>query len=144
MTSRIEQLRRLTESLRRYTKVNTYFGMVPIPVGNLSTLVFPLNRTKESYLMLSAQTKSIEGRIEFDEIREIVSQVKDIYRKRHCCRGFAYFFIKTFSYLLILFTFLFLILLFLSLVQNAGIQNLYILAAYFATVILLFVSHWTG
>ena len=144
MTTRIEQLRRLTESLRRYTKVNTYFGMVPIPVGDLSTLVFPLNRTKESYLMLSAQTKSIEGRIQFEEIQEILVQVKDIYKRSFCCRGFGYFFIKSFSYLLILFTFLFLILLFLSLVQNAGIQNLYILAAYFATVVLLFISNWTG
>lgn len=124
--------------------MNTYFGMVPIPVGNLSTLVFPLDRTKENYLLLSAQTKSIQGRIEFEEIREVTTYIRDIYRRSFCCRGFAYFFIKSFSYMLVLLTFLFLILLFLSLVQSAGVQNLYILGAYFVLLICLFLTHWTS
>lgn len=144
MTTRQEQLRRLTESLRRYTKVNTYFGMVPIPVGNLSTLVFPINRARENYLMLSAQTKSIEGRIELAEIEEVVGHVRDIYRRGYRCRNCAYFFVKSFSYLFIMITFLFLILLFLTLVRNAGVENLYILLGFVCAIALLFFSHWGG
>lgn len=144
MTSRQDQLRRITQSLRRYTKVNTFFGMVPIPVGNLSTLIFPLDRTKENYLLLAAQTNSLEGRIDYEEVNEVTSNVKGIYRSSYRCRLCTYFFVRSFTYLLILLTFAFLISLFLSLVRSAGIENLYILAGYFAGLIALFSLYWCG
>lgn len=144
MSSRIEQLRRLTESLRRYTKVNTYFGMVPIPVGNLSTLVFPLDRAKESYLLLSAQTNSLEGSIDYEEVKQVTMTVRDIYKQSFGCRLLAYFFIKSFSYLLIFITFIFLIGLFLTLVRNAGIENLYVLGGYLAALVILFMVYMGG
>lgn len=118
--------------------------MVPIPVGNLSTLIFPLDRAKDSYLLLSAQTNSLEGRIDYEEVKQVTETVLDIYRRGFGCRLLAYFFIKSFSYLLIFITFIFLIVLFLTLVRNAGIENLYILGGYIVALMLLFTANMAG
>ena len=66
--NRAEQIRRLVESIRRWVKLKTNFGLIPMPVGDNTTLVFHMNRKETGYILLNAQTSLIQGRIEFEEI----------------------------------------------------------------------------
>lgn len=134
-------LRSLQESVRRYTKVLTYYGMIPIPVGNSSTIILPLNRAKDRYTLLGTQTSSIEGKIDYEEVKSISEVVLGIYREGICARSALFFFNKTFSYLMILLSFVFLLALFLVLVKTVDITALYVLALYVVAFIVLYFVH---
>ena len=82
--------------------------------------------------------------MDYEEVKEVTSNVLKIYKRSYCCRLFTYFFIKSFSYLLIFLTFLFLVILFLSLLRNAGIENLYIFGGFLVGLIFLSGSYVAG
>lgn len=52
--NRAEQIRRLVESIRRWVKLKTNFGLIPMPVGDNTTLVFHMNRKETGYILLNA------------------------------------------------------------------------------------------
>ncbi len=78
----------MTESIRRYVKLNTGFGVIPVPVGHNNMLVFHMNVKESGYILLNAQTKLIEGRIDYDEIKMITDEVARIYQKGLFMRKF--------------------------------------------------------
>lgn len=89
--NRADYMRRLAESLRRWVKLNTPFGVVAMPVGTSAMLVFPLNRRQTGYILLNAQTKLIEGHIDYEEIKSLTEEVAAIYsegkKRRGCMSG---------------------------------------------------------
>lgn len=141
MRRRQDHLRSLQESIRRYTKIKTYYGIIPVPVGNTSTIVFPLNRAKDRYGLLGAQTNSLEGKIDFEEVKSVTEVVLNVYKEGSCLRSFLYLYTSTFSYWMILISFLFLLGLFLTLIRAVDMFALYVVAGYVFIFIVLYFLH---
>lgn len=84
--NRAEYIRRITESIRRYVKINTGFGLIPVPVGHNHMLVFHMNNTQTGYILLNAQTKLLEGRIDYEDVKQIAEEIASIYQDGLCMR----------------------------------------------------------
>jgi hypothetical protein len=131
--SRADYIQRLQESVRRYTKVRTYFGLIAVPIGTPSMAVLPLNRSKSRYILLSAQSKALQNKIDYEEVQLVAEAVHQDYNVEKCSRSVWHAFISFFSYIMIILTFLFLLAIFLTLMQTTGLINAYIAAGYVVT-----------
>ena len=118
--NRTEQIRRLVESIRRWVKLKTNFGLIPMPVGDSTTLVFHMNKKETGYILLNAQTDMIQGRIEYEEIEQIGKCITSIYREGICKRSFMTFIQYNLSTIIIImcFTLFVVLLLLLSLADG--------------------------
>lgn len=118
MASRADQLVRMADSIRRYTKVRTYFGKVPIPTGNRGMLVFHLSIKQDKYILLNAQTSLLDGRIDYEEVVQVANTVAKFYREGRLWRELLFWYTGVSSYILIVLTFLLLLFLIVFLSQN--------------------------
>ena len=142
--SRADYVRRLQESVRRYTKVRTYFGLQAVPIGTTSMVVLPLNRKKDKYLLLSAQSNALQNKVDYEEVQQVAEVIHRIYNEGKCGRAAWYKFITLFSYFMVVMSFLFLLAIFLTLTQTTGLPNLYIFIGYVFCFTLLWILYVYG
>lgn len=137
MASRADHLQRMAESIRRHTKVRTYFGTVPIPTGNRSMLVFHLSAKQDKYILLNAQTTLLDGRIDYEEVSQIANTVATIYKHGKLWRNFLFWYNGVSSHILIILTFLLFLVLIVFLSQqeiNSLWQSLVVYAVGIAVI----------
>lgn len=135
MSARSEQ-RRLLDQMRRFIKLKTGYGTVPIPVGNSNLIVLPLNSRWTNYILLEAQTDNLNGLLSYQEIEKVSSQCAAIHGESLCCMRFLQGLVNSSGLLIILGSF-FVFMVLLTVLSR--LSNDFFLISFFLYIFFVFV-----